>query len=99
MFAVIELGGKQYSVKQGDVIKTNKIEGTVGDDIIINSVLAAGDKVGSPLLDGASVNATILEQKRDDKIIVFKKKRRQNYRRKAGHRQYITVLRIGDIAA
>jgi large subunit ribosomal protein L21 len=99
MFAIVKAGGKQHTVRSGDVIKINKIEGNEGDVVTFDEVLAANGKVGAPLLAKASVKATILQQGRDDKIIVFKKKRRQNYRRKNGHRQYITTLRITEIAA
>jgi large subunit ribosomal protein L21 len=94
-YAIFQTGGKQYRVKVGDIIKVEKIdsEGKVEFD----NVLMIGDKVGSPMLDGATVSADILEQKRNDKILVFKKKRRQNYRRTKGHRQYITVLKITAI--
>jgi large subunit ribosomal protein L21 len=98
MLAVIETGGKQYSVKAGTRVVVEKLEGTVGDTVVIERVLFAGDKIGTPLVSGAKVSATIIAQGRDDKIIVFKKKRRQNYRRKNGHRQYITTLQINDIA-
>jgi len=104
MFAVIKTGGKQYKVAKDDVIKVERLTGEAGDSVQLDQVLAiSGDDgaltVGAPLLDGASVTATLLEQARADKIVVFKKKRRQNYRRKAGHRQDLTVLRITDIAA
>jgi large subunit ribosomal protein L21 len=98
MLAVIETGGKQYSVKAGTRVVVEKLEGAVGDTVVIERVLFAGDKIGTPLVSGAKVSATIIAQGRDDKIIVFKKKRRQNYRRKNGHRQYITTLQINDIA-
>lgn len=104
MFAVIKTGGKQYKVAKDDVIKVERLSGEAGDSVQLDQVLAiSGDDgaltVGTPLLDGAFVSATLLEQARADKIVVFKKKRRQNYRRKAGHRQDLTVLRITDIAA
>jgi large subunit ribosomal protein L21 len=104
MFAVIKTGGKQYKVAKDDVIKVERLAGEAGDTVSLNQVLAvAGDDgaltVGAPLVEGAVVSATLLEQARADKIVVFKKKRRQNYRRKAGHRQDLTVLRITDIAA
>ncbi len=94
-FAIFQTGGKQYRVQNGDIIKVEKInaDGTVEFD----QVLMLGDKVGTPFVDGAKVVATVVEQKRADKILVFKKKRRQNYRRTKGHRQYITVLKITDI--
>ena len=102
MYAVIRAGGKQYKVAQGDVITVEKLAGQAGDAVTFDQVLALDDgdlRVGTPVLDGASVSAEVLEQTRGDKIIVFKKKRRKNYRRKRGHRQYITVLRVTDIAA
>ena len=103
MYAVIRTGGKQYKVAEGDVIKVEKLAGAAGDAVIFDQVLALGDdgglRVGTPVLDSASVSAELLEQIRGEKIIVFKKKRRKNYRRKRGHRQYLTVLRVTDIAA
>ena len=103
MFAVIKTGGKQYKVAAGDVIKVEKLPGEAGETITLDDVLAVGEgadmKIGSPMVDGAQVSAEILEQGRGDKIIIFKKKRRQNYRRKKGHRQDLTVLRITDVAA
>ena len=87
MYAVIKTGGKQYKVASGDVVKLEKIAGEEGKEVIFNEVLALDDTVGTPLVSGASVKATVLKQARDAKVIVFKKKRRQNYRRKNGHRQ------------
>ncbi|MBE6452591.1 MAG: 50S ribosomal protein L21 [Alphaproteobacteria bacterium] len=97
MYAVIKTGGKQYRVTTGDVLKVEKLAGEEGKEIVFNEVLALGDTIGSPLVDGASVKATVLKQARDAKVIVFKKKRRQNYRRKNGHRQYITLVKITDV--
>jgi large subunit ribosomal protein L21 len=96
-YAIFQTGGKQYRVANGDIIKVEKLnaEGTVEFD----QVLMVGDKVGTPFVDGAKVIAEVVEQKRADKILVFKKKRRQNYRRTAGHRQFITVLKIKEIKA
>lgn len=99
MFAVIESGSKQYHVKAGDVIKTERIAGEVGAQHVFAHVLMAGSKVGNPLLKDAKVTAEILKQDRADKVIIFKKKRRHNYRRKKGHKQLITVLRIKEINA
>jgi len=99
MFAVIESGNKQYHVKAGDVIKIERIAGEVGASHVFEHVLMAKGKVGNPTLSGAKVSAEILEQSRADKVIVFKKKRRHNYRRKRGHKQHITVLRIKEINA
>jgi large subunit ribosomal protein L21 len=101
MFAVIRTGGKQYKVAKNDVIFVEKLPAEAGASIDLDDVLMVGDEegttAGTPELGGVHVTATVLEQKRDDKIIVFKKKRRHNYRRKNGHRQYLTVLRITDI--
>lgn len=102
MFAVLKTGGKQYKVAAGQVIKVEKLDGDVGSTIQFDEILMIGDdkgvKVGEPTLKGAAVMAEILEQTRAAKITVFKKKRRHNYRRKKGHRQNITVLRVTDIA-
>ena len=101
MFAVIKTGAKQYKVAVGDVIKVEKLDGEAGTEISLDTVLMVGDdkgvKVGTPAVSGIIVTAEILEQARAAKIIVFKKKRRQGYRRKAGHRQEQTVLRIMGI--
>ena len=103
MFAVIRTGGKQYRVQKDDVIKVERLAGEPGAAIELDQVLMLDDgespTIGSPLVEGARVSATVLDQSRADKIIVFKKKRRKNYRRKHGHRQHQTVLRITDIAA
>lgn len=101
MYAVIKTGGKQYKVAKNDVIEVEKLAGEAGKSISLDEVLLVADDkgvtVGAPMVDGASVSATVLEQARGKKVVVFKKKRRQNYRRKAGHRQDLTVLRIADI--
>ena len=103
MFAVIRTGGKQYTVAKDDVIAVEKLDGEPGATIELGEVLLIGDgatvSAGTPLLAGASVSATLVEHRRADKIIVFKKKRRQNYRRKNGHRQHQTVLQITGISA
>lgn len=99
MFAVIETGSKQYHVKVGDVIKVEQLEGDVGSVIELNNVLSAGDKIGDPLVANAKIRAEVLEHKKHDKVIVFKKKRRHNYRRKQGHKQLITVLKIKEIVS
>jgi large subunit ribosomal protein L21 len=103
MFAVIRTGGKQYKVAKDDVIAVEKLAGEPGAAIEFAEVLMVGEgaavATGAPLVAGASVSATILDQRRGAKIIVFKKKRRKNYRRKKGHRQYETVLRITGISA
>src|SRR5438034_11804027 len=103
MFAVIRTGGKQYKVAPNDVIAVEKLDGEPGATIELAEVLMVGDgaevSTGTPLLSGASVSAELVEQRRADKIIVFKKKRRHNYRRKNGHRQEESVLRITEINA
>ena len=97
MFAVVRTGGKQYKVASGDVISVEKLEGAAGDKVEIGEVLMTGNKVGAPLLAGAKVLAEIVKQFRDDKVVIFKKRRRHNYRRKKGHRQYLTEIKITDI--
>ncbi|PWC41395.1 MULTISPECIES: 50S ribosomal protein L21 [unclassified Azospirillum] len=101
MFAVIRTGGKQYKVASGDVIKVEKLEAEAGASITLDDVLMVSDAgsttIGTPTVAGASVAAEVVAQDRGPKIIVFKKKRRQNYRRKNGHRQDLTVLRITGI--
>lgn len=94
-FAIFQTGGKQYRVKAGDVIKVEKLDAS--GDVTFDHVLMIGDRIGTPTVDGASVVATVVEQKRSDKVLVFKKKRRQNYRRTHGHRQFVTVLKIKEI--
>jgi len=101
MYAVVETGGKQYRVAAGDIISVEKLEGKAGEKITLDKILYASDgktiKLGAPTVAKATISAEILEQKKDDKVIVFKKKRRQNYRRMKGHRQNVTVLRVADI--
>ena len=101
MFAVIKTGGKQYKVAKDDVIVVEKLPGESGSEIRLTEVLLVADdkgaSLGTPLIDGAAVNATVVAQRRGDKVIVFKKKRRKGYRRTQGHRQDETVLRITDI--
>ncbi|MBA3813166.1 MAG: 50S ribosomal protein L21 [Alphaproteobacteria bacterium] len=101
MFAIIKTGGKQYKVAANDIIRVEKLVGASGDHIEFSDVLMAGQgdsiKVGAPLVTNAMVCGTVLDQIRDDKIIIFKKKKRHNYRRKNGHRQSLTVIRITDI--
>lgn len=99
MFAVIRTGGKQYKVKSGDVIDVEKLAGNPGDKLEIGEVLMTEGKVGAPLIAGAKVLAEIVKQFRDDKVLIFKKRRRHNYRRKKGHRQYLTQIKITDIKA
>lgn len=101
MYAVIKTGGKQYRVAKDDVIKIEKVDGEAGDKIEFDEILMVGGDgetvIGEPLVSGAKVTGEVLEQGRASKIIVFKKKRRHNYRRKKGHRQHQTVVRITDI--
>lgn len=103
MFAVVKTGGKQYRVAKDDVLKVEKLDGEKGEKILLTDVLLISDgdtqTVGSPAIEGAAIEAEVIDQGRAKKIIVFKKKRRQNYRRKAGHRQDITILRVTDIIA
>jgi large subunit ribosomal protein L21 len=101
MYAVIETGGKQYKVAPGDFLKVEKLEAQTGDQIELDQVLAvSGDdglSIGEPKLDGAKVKATVLRTAKGKKIVVFKKKRRKGYKKKQGHRQWSTLLRIDEI--
>ncbi len=101
MYAVIRTGGKQYKVAPQDVLQIEKIEGAAGDAVAFPEVLmVAGEGeplFGAPVVAGAVVSAEVVEQKRGPKVIIFKKKRRQNYRRKNGHRQSLTTVRILEI--
>ncbi|MBI4967776.1 MAG: 50S ribosomal protein L21 [Rhodospirillales bacterium] len=99
MFAVVKTGGKQYKVAQDDLVTVEKLAGEPGQAVTLGEVLMVGDKIGAPLVAGAQVNAEIVKQTRGDKIIVFKKRRRKNSRRKNGHRQELTVLKITGIKA
>lgn len=101
MYAVIKTGGKQYKVSKDDIISVEKLSEDSGKKVKLNEVLVISDKgkpiIGDPLIKGASVEAEILEQTRSKKITIFKKKRRNNYRRKQGHKQLITNLKILSI--
>ena len=97
MFAIFKTGGKQYKVQKDDVLAVEKLDAE--KEVVFDEVLMAGDKVGAPVVSGAKVKAEVLSQTRGEKVIVFKKKRRHNYRRKQGHRQYLTVIKITDIIA
>ena len=103
MYAIIRTGGKQYRVRQGETLRVETLKGEVGDKVDLTDVLAVGEgdsvKIGTPLVDGAKVSATIKTHGRDKKIIVFKKIRRENYQRKQGHRQNFTELVIDSISA
>ena len=100
MYAIIRTGGKQYKVQAGDVVQVDKVEHKLGSEFDINEILMVGGEsthVGQPLVKGAKVTVVVTKQARTKKEIVFKKKRRQNYRRKNGHRQNLTVLKITGI--
>jgi len=103
VYAVVQTGGKQYTVSQGDLIKIEKIEGNPGDTVVLKDILLIDDgketKIGTPFVENASVNAELVETAKDKKIIVFKFKRRKNYRRKKGHRQLMSVIKIKDIVS
>jgi large subunit ribosomal protein L21 len=102
MYAVIKTGGKQYRVEAGDWLVVEKLDGEPGDAVAFDEVLMIGDgaevTVGAPLVEGASVTGTLVETRKGDKIKIFKKIRRQGYRRTQGHRQFQTVIRITGIA-
>ena len=102
MYAVIKTGGKQYKVAAGEKIKVEQIAADVGQEIIIDQVLAVGNgadiKVGTPLVLGASVTVTVISHGRGDKIRIFKMRRRKHYQKRQGHRQNYTELQIGAIA-
>ena len=103
MFAVVRTGGKQYRVEKDQVITVERLVAEPGAELALEDVLMVGDEsgttIGTPVVADARVRATVVEQTRGEKIIVFKKIRRQNHRRKNGHRQDLTVLRILDIEA
>jgi large subunit ribosomal protein L21 len=103
MFAVIKTGGKQYRVAADDVIVVEKLDAEAGAQISFGEVLMLGDggdvKIGAPTLTGASVTGELVEQRKGEKIKIFKKKRRNTYRRKRGHRQHESVVRITAISA
>ncbi len=103
MYAVIKTGGKQYRVSAGDKLKIEKLEAEIGSEITFDQVLMVGDgadiKMGAPMLRGAMVTATVLNQARGDKIKIFKMRRRKHYRKSQGHRQYFTEVQIGGITA
>jgi large subunit ribosomal protein L21 len=103
MFAVVRTGGKQFRVEPGASVRVEKLEGAVGDSIELAEVLLVGEKdsatIGTPLVDGAKVKGTITAQGRGPKITIFKMKRRKGYRRKSGHRQSFTEIRVDQIEA
>ncbi len=103
MYAVIQTGGKQYRVKEGDILSIEKLTKDAGQTITFDSILAIEDgskvQLGKPTIAGATVSVQVLDQYKDDKVIIFKKKRRHNYRRKRGHRQELTMVKVFDISA
>ncbi len=104
MYALIESGGKQYKVSEGTVLKVEKLEAAAGDRLSIDKVLMVNDengniKVGNPLVSNARVEVEVMEQGREKKVVVFKYKRRKNYRKKQGHRQPFTRIKVLKIEA
>jgi large subunit ribosomal protein L21 len=103
MYAVIKTGGKQYKVAAGEKIKVEKIAADVGQEVVIDQVLAIGDgvdlMVGTPLIAGASVKCTVVAQGRRDKVSIFKMRRRKHYQKRQGHRQAFTELQISAVSA
>ena len=101
MYAIVNSGGKQYKVKEGDILKVEKLAGEVGDNVSFDKILMFSDdedvNIGTPLLEDVTVNGHIVEQGKGKKIIVFKYKRRKRYRRKQGHRQQFTAVKIDSI--
>ncbi len=102
MYAIIQTGGKQYRVAAGDVLRVERLPGQRGDAVNLDQVLLVSEdggevRVGTPLVENASVRGLILSQGKAKKIVVFKKKRRKNYRRKQGHRQLFTAVQIQEI--
>jgi large subunit ribosomal protein L21 len=100
MYAVLETGGKQYKVSQGDVISVEKLSAKPGEKVELNKILMIGGEktvIGNPVVKSAKVIGEVVKQDRADKVIVFKMKRRKNYRRTRGHRQAFTSLKITDI--
>ena len=101
MYAVVAAGGKQYKVSEGDILRVEKIAGDVGESVALDRVLMVADgediKIGKPVVENAVVNASIVEQGRAKKILVFKYKRRKRYRRTQGHRQSFTAIKIENI--
>ncbi len=102
MYALVKTGGKQYRVSKDDTILVERIAAEEGAEVILNDIvmLSDGDKVtiGTPMVDGAAVSATVLRQTRGPKVIIFRRKRRKHHRRMQGHRQGLTLLKINDIA-
>lgn len=102
MFAVFKNGGKQYKVFENQVLKLEKFEGVLGEEIEINEVMMVGgegvhDQVGAPHVNGASVKIQLVGYDQNEKVIIFKKRRRKNYRRKTGHRQIVSLVKVTSI--
>lgn len=101
MYAVVKTGGQQFRVAKGDKLAVQKLDAEAGKSVTLEDVMMINDgktaKVGTPLVSGAKVTAKVVEQTRGEKVVIFKKKRRQNYRRTKGHRQHLTVIEITDI--
>ncbi len=101
MYAIIKTGGKQYRIAPGDVLRVERLPGERGDEVILDQVLLVTDgdnvQVGQPLVPNATVRTRIMRQGQGKKVLIFKKKRRKNYRRKQGHRQLFTALQINEI--
>jgi len=102
MYAIVRTGGKQYQVAQGDQLRVETLAGNVGETVELDDILLVADgdnvKIGQPQVEGAKVTATIVEQDKAKKVMVFKKKRRKGYKVKNGHRQQYTALRIDGIS-
>jgi len=103
MYAVVVTGGKQYKVEEGETLRVEKLAGEVGEEVVLDNVLLFSDgenlNIGQPVLEGAKVKAEIVEQGREKKIIVFKYKKRKRYRKKQGHKQHFTAIKIKQIEA
>lgn len=103
MYAIVDSGGKQYKVREGEIIRVEKLTGEAGDSVSFDKILMFSDgdnvNIGTPLLEDVTVNGHIIEQGKAKKIIVFKYKRRKRYRRKQGHRQQFTAVKVDSIKA
>ena len=101
MYAIVDSGGKQYKVQEGEILRVEKLAGEMGDDVSFDKILMFSDgenvNIGTPLLEDVAVSGHIVEQGKAKKIIVFKYKRRKRYRRKQGHRQQFTAIKIDSI--
>ncbi|MDO5646835.1 50S ribosomal protein L21 [Paracoccus sp. (in: a-proteobacteria)] len=98
MFAVLKTGGKQYKVQAGDVLRVEKLNAVAGDKVQFNDILMVGSTLGAPLVDGACVQAEVIDQIKADKVITFVKRRRKHSsQRTRGHRQQLTLLRVTDV--